>query len=103
MRIKTSAISFRSFAQKGKAGFEYHFAITGRENCEGAIRLIAVGDEGSYPVEVKSAIDEKSNKSYETSESMIKGLSVESGKTLKLIVRLASPKKYAIGIENYEG
>ena len=102
-RIKTSAISFRSFVQKGKAGFEYHFAITGREDCEGAIRLVAVGDEGNYPVDLKSVIDEKSDKSYETSESMIKGLSIENSKTLKLIVRLTSPKKYALAIENYEG
>ncbi|OGG50958.1 hypothetical protein A2763_02915 [Candidatus Kaiserbacteria bacterium RIFCSPHIGHO2_01_FULL_54_36] len=102
-RIKTSAISFRSFVQKGKAGFEYHLAITGREDCEGAIRLVAVGDEGSYPVELKSVAEEKSGTSYDTSESMIKGLSIENGKTLKLIVLLASPKKYALAIENYEG
>jgi hypothetical protein len=64
---------------------------------------VAVGDEGSYPVELKSVIDEQTGKKYETSESMIKGLSVESGKTLKLIARLTSPQKYALGIENYEG
>ena len=77
--------------------------MSGREDCEGAIRLVAVGDEGNYPVDLKSVIDEKSDKSYETSESMIKGLSIENSKTLKLIVRLTSPKKYALAIENYEG
>ena len=103
MRIKTSAISFRSFAQETEDGFEYHFAITGREDCEGAIKLVAIGDDGSYPTELKSAVDAKSGKIYEIGESMIKGLSVENGKTVKLIVRLVSPKKYALGIENYEG
>ena len=34
---------------------------------------------------------------------MIKGLAIESGKTIRLAVVLESKKKYAIGIENYEG
>lgn len=102
-RIKTSSISFRSFVQKGKHGLEYHFAITGREDCEGAIRLVAVGDDGMYPVELESAVDTKSGQSYGLGESMIKGLTVKNGKTIKLAVRLSSPKKYALGIENYEG
>jgi hypothetical protein len=102
VRIKTSNIAFRSFAQKKKNGLEYHFAITGREDCEGAIRLVAVGDDGSYPVDLRSAVDVRSGKPYEVSDSMIRGLSVESGKTLRLAVRLASDKKYSLGIENYE-
>lgn len=102
VRINTSAISFRSFVQSGKTGLEYHLAITGREDCEGAIRLIAMGDDGSYPVELESAIDTKTGKIYEIGESMIRGLVTESGKTIKLAVRLSSAKKYALGIENYE-
>lgn len=102
-RIKTSNISFRSFVQKSKGSFEYHFVITGRDNCEGAIRLVAVGDDGSYPVDIKSVTDIASGKNYEVGDSMIKKLSVENGKSLKLAVQLASKKKYAIGIENYEG
>jgi hypothetical protein len=103
IRIKTSSISFRSFIQKTKDGPEYHFIITGREDCEGAIRLIAVGDDGNYPAELESATDINSGEHYEIKDSMIAGLSVKSGKTIKLAVRLASKKKYAIGIENYEG
>jgi hypothetical protein len=102
-RIKTSAISFRSFIQKAKDGIEYHFAITGHEDCEGGIRLVAVGDDNNYPVDVKSARDLESKKKYETDGSMIKGLAIESGKTVRLAVILESKKKYAIGIENYEG
>lgn len=103
IRIKTSAISFRSFVQKTKDGSEYHFAITGHEECEGGIRLIAVGDDNSYPADVKSATDLKSKTEYETDGSMIKGLSIKSGETIRLAVRLGSKKKYALGIENYEG
>lgn len=102
-RIKTSNISFRSFAQKSEKGLEYHFAITGRESCEGAIRIMAIGDDGNYPIELKSAVDSHSGINYEVGDSMIQGLSIENGKTIKLAVRLASKKKYSLGIENYEG
>lgn len=103
VRIKTSNISFRSFAQRSKDGPEYRFIITGREDCEGAIRLIAVGDDGSYPAELKSVTDADSGKRYEFDGSMIKELKIKAGETTKLAVHLASDKKYALGIENYEG
>ncbi|MDO8537179.1 MAG: hypothetical protein Q7R94_02950, partial [bacterium] len=103
IRIKTSNIAFRSFIQKTKEGLEYHVAITGREECEGAISLVAVGDDNSYSVGIKSATDISSKKKYDVSGPMIKGLSVESGKTIRLAVKLDEKKKYALGIENYEG
>jgi len=34
---------------------------------------------------------------------MIKGLSIKNGQTIRLAVRLESRKKYALGIESYEG
>ncbi len=102
-RINTSAISFRSFVQNGKDGIEYHLAITAIQDCEGAIRLIAVGDDGNYPIDLISAREAKTGKNYETGDSMIKGLKIEDGATVKLAVRLASDRKYALGIEAYEG
>ncbi|MBV9159913.1 MAG: hypothetical protein JO019_04950 [Candidatus Kaiserbacteria bacterium] len=102
-RISTSSISFRSFAQSSKKGLEYLLAITGREDCEGAIRLVAVGDDGSYPIEIESATDVKSGERYEIGDSLIKGLVIESGKAVKIVVRLSSSRKYTLGIENYEG
>lgn len=103
VRINTSSISFRSFIQISKKGLEYHFAINAKEDCEGAIRIVAVGDDGNYPAEIVSASDAESGKNYETADSMIKGLKMKSGETLKLAVRLSSGKKYALGIETYEG
>jgi hypothetical protein len=103
VRINTANISFRSFIPKSKDGFEYNIAITGREACEGAICLVAVGDDNSYAVDITSAKDLASKKEYEVSGPMIKGLAVESGKTIRLAVKLGSKKKYALGIENYEG
>ena len=102
IRIKTSSVGFRSFIQNGKNGIEYHLAITGREDCEGAIRLVAVGDDGSYPVDLVSAVDLKSGKNYQISDSLIKGLMIKSGETSKIAVRLLSAKKYTLGIETYE-
>lgn len=104
VRIKTSSISFRSFVQKTKSGIEYRIAMTcGDEDCEGAIRLVAVGDDGTYPVALESAVDVKTGKKYEIGESLIKGLEIKSGETAKLAVSLESKKKYMLGIETYEG
>jgi hypothetical protein len=103
IRIKTSSINFRSFVQRSKTGFEYHFIITGRENCAGAIRMVAVGDDGNYPVEIASAGNPKTGDSYEIKDSMIRGLTIGNGESLRLAVQLVSKKKYTLGIENYEG
>ena len=102
-RIRTSDIRFRSFVQRGREGIEYHFVITGRETCEGDIRLVAVGDDGSYAADVASAVDADSRDRHKVSGSTIKGLTVGKGKTIRLIVRLPSNTKYALGIEAYEG
>lgn len=102
IRIKTSNIGFRSYVQKSKGNYEYHFIITGREDCEGGVRLIAVGDDGNYPADLASAIDAISGKHYGINGSMILGLSIKAGEAVKIIVLLASKKKYALGIENYE-
>ena len=102
-RIRTSDIRFRSFVQRGRDGIEYHFVITGREACDGDIRLVAVGDDGSYAADVASAVDADSRGPYKVSGSTIKGLTVGKGKTIRLIVRLPSNTKYALGIEAYEG
>ncbi|MES2216601.1 MAG: hypothetical protein V4481_04880 [Patescibacteria group bacterium] len=102
VRIKTSSISFRSFVQVGKGGVDYHLAITGHDNCEGAIRLVAVGDDGSYAVDLKSAVNTKTGKVYEIGDSLITGLQIEKDKTTKLIIKLVSDKKYTLGIETYE-
>lgn len=101
MRINTASINFRSFVQKSKDDLEYHFIITGREDCEGAIKIAAVGDDNTYPVELSSARDLDKKKEYEIQGSLIEGLEIKAGKTLRLAVKLASKKKYALGIENY--
>ncbi len=103
VRIKTSNISFRSFVQKEKTGFVYHFILTGRESCEGAIKIVAVGDDSNYTVQLHEATDAQTGKQYKIEESLITGLSIESGKSLRLAVTIPSKKKYALGIENYEG
>ena len=103
VRIKTSSVSFRSFAQKYDNEIEYRFIITGKETSEGAIRLVVVGDDGNYPADLKSAVDTDSGKPYNIDESMICGLVIKNGQTARITVKLKSKKKYSIGIENYEG
>jgi hypothetical protein len=101
-RIRTADIGFRSFIRKTAGELEYIIVIEGREDCQGAIKIMAIGDDGEYPVDVKGAFDLDSKKAYAVSGPMIKGLKVESLKKIQLAVKLKSKKKYALGIENYE-
>jgi hypothetical protein len=101
--IRTGDLTFRSFAQRAKSGIEYRLIITALEDCNGSVRIAAVGDDGSYPVNVVSAIDLSSNAPYEVEGSLIKNLKIDAGKTVKLAVKLDTERKYALGIESYEG
>lgn len=104
-RIRTSDISFKSFMQKSGNELEYHFVITGIEDASGSIRIVAVGDDAIYPAEIKSAAASgaKTQIAVEAGGSMIKGLSIKRGETIRLAVRLLSQHRYALSIENYEG
>ncbi|NTW23020.1 hypothetical protein HGA34_05815 [Candidatus Falkowbacteria bacterium] len=102
MRINTSLIRFRGFAQKTKNGIEYRLAISAKENCEGAIRLVAVGDDGGYPVDIASAVDFATGKEYKIGEAFIKDLVIKVGETARIAVRLPSNRRYTLGIESYE-
>jgi hypothetical protein len=102
-RIRTADVSFRSFVQKTKQGIEYHFVILGREDCDGSIRIVAVGDDGNYSADLANARDLDSKNELEISGAFIKGLSIGKGKIIRLAVSLKSRKKYALAIENYEG
>ncbi len=101
-RINTADIFFRSFMQKAGDEVEYHFVIKTKENCEGSIRLIAIGDDNDYPAEIKSAVNTASKKAYQVDGSLIKGLSLKKGETVRLVAKLLSAKKYVLGIENHE-
>ncbi|MBI4427241.1 MAG: hypothetical protein HY569_02050 [Candidatus Magasanikbacteria bacterium] len=101
-RIKTSNINFRSFVQKIKDDLEYHFAIAGREDCEGGIKIITIGDDSAYPAEILSARNLDSKEIYQSEGPLIGGLKIKRGETLRLAVKLGSKKKYALGIESYE-
>lgn len=101
-RINTMLISFRSFVQRTEDGYEYHFAITGKENCSGSLRIVAVGDDGNYPVAIESVLNADTGQPCEVSDSSITGLDIQEGKTSRFIVRLSHGRKYALGIESYE-
>lgn len=103
VRIKTSDITFRSFVQYQKGKPLYNFVITAREDCEGAIKIVAIGDDGNYPVELISVSDARTKKKYKTMHSLISGLKMKSGDRVQLAAELVASKKYSLGIENYEG
>ena len=100
-RMDTESFTFRSFVTKVSSGLEYHVVINPLRDAQGSIRLMAVGEDGEYPVDVNSAIDEQGN-SLEINESMINGIKLTKATPYKLAVKLNSGRRYALGVESYE-
>lgn len=102
-RILTSDIDFRSFVPNSGNATEYRLIIKAHENCEGAIKLVAVGDDVNYPLGIRSARNADTGKTCDVSGPFIKGLSIKQGETLRLAFSVDLREKLTIGIENYEG
>lgn len=103
-RINTSGIKFRTMAIKGEKGnIEYFLIIDPLIDQEGSINIVGVGDDANYPSPLDYAKEWESGKQYKIRSSFITGLVLRKGKREKIRLGLKSNKKYALGIESYEG
>ena len=100
-RMDTDSFTFRSFATKGTSGLEYRVVINPLREAQGSIKIMAVGEDGEYPVVVASATDEHGI-NLDIEESMIKGIKLAKGSPYKIALRLDSGRRYALGVESYE-
>lgn len=102
-RLDTSALRFRSISIPGKEGTaEYCLVVESAKDQEGALRIVAAGDDENYPVEIAYAKDWSAGKGFPVQGSFIKKLSLKKGRRAKIRLGLASGGKYALGIERYE-
>ena len=101
VRINTSSVSFRSFVRRGDDERAYNVILHALEDCEGAIRLVSVGDDGDFPLEIHSVIDAESGTAIDARSSLIPGVKLKKGGVAKLIVRSSEALKCSIGLEAY--
>ncbi len=99
--MDSSSFTFRSFVTKGFEGLDYHVVLSPLKDASGSIRIMAVGEDADYPIDIKSAIDESGN-SLDVDGSMVKGIKLYKGTNCKLAVKLNSGRRYALGVESYE-
>lgn len=103
-RINTTGLRFRIIAlpKKGEET-EYCLIINPLIEQKGAINIVGVGDDANYPVAVAYAQDWEGKKKYKIKSSFITDLELRKGARQKIKIGLRSNRKYALGIENYEG
>ena len=101
-RISTSSIDYkiREIVKDGER--LYQAVINPLEDTNGSIRLMAVGDDNDYPVEIAATFDE-SGTEYLVDNSFVRGLQLTKGDRLKLFIRLKRHKRYVLGVETNEG
>lgn len=104
-RIDTSSLKFRTiYSGSGKGKTEYCLIIEPSSDQKGAINIVAAGNDSTiYEIPVSYACDWKNQKKkYEVKGSMIGGLLLKKGNTIKIKIAIDSNERYALGIEKYE-
>lgn len=102
-RIDTTQLKFRIFVPQSSAKNEYCLIIEPQMTQQGALNVIGIGDDNSYPIPLSEAGEWKGKKKYKVSNSFIKDLKLEANKKLMLKLKTKSNLRYALGIESHEG
>lgn len=96
--IDTSNMSVRIYESMQNGNRVYILRLLSQSEERGSIRIAASGDEGSFPVTIKSAADQKGN-NYDIGDSEIKNIELAAGQQVKIILTLANNRRYALGVE----
>jgi hypothetical protein len=100
-RINTAFISFRAREMRKDNQRVYQTVITSEEKQSGSLKIMAIGDDGDYPVDIAEVKDENGN-NIEFKEAYLSKLEFEANKPQKVFIRLRNQKRYALGVETYE-
>lgn len=101
--INTTDLRFRIISLKKNNKIEYCLIINSLSDQKGAINIVGVGDDANYPIPIAYAKSWDEKMQYNTSSSYITNLELHKGEKQKIRIGLSSNKKYALGLENYEG
>lgn len=97
-RINAANIRFRAREIKRDGQRAYQAVITSSDNEAGAVKLMAIGDDIDYPVELEKVTD-SSGQEISFSGALIKDLELKANEPIKLFISLKNHKRYALGVE----
>lgn len=97
-RVNPANIRFRAREINRNGQRLYQAVITASNDEAGALKLMAVGDDSDYPVEIKS-IENDNGESLDFSGALIKDLDLKPNQPVKLFITLQEQKRYALGVE----
>ncbi len=96
--IDVASIRFRARELRKDGDRLYQAVVTSSIVQSGSLRLMAIGDDQSYPIDIAGIVDEAGN-AIDFDGSTIKGLDLEANKPIKLFISLQHKKRYALGVE----
>jgi hypothetical protein len=100
--IDTASLTFRAREIVRQGNKMYQIVLSSNEDESGSIRLMAVGDDNEYPVEIDN-VEDDTGKTYAISDAYIRGIDLKQNERLKLWVQLKQHKRYVLGVEANEG
>lgn len=97
-RVNPANIRFRAREINRNGERIYQAVITASDDEAGALKLMAVGDDSDYPVEIKSIVNDN-GEAINFSGALIKDLTLNTNQPVKLFITLQEQKRYALGVE----
>lgn len=98
LRINSANIRFRAREVNRNGERIYQAVITASDNERGAIKIMAIGDDSDYPVEIKHVVND-SGQAINYSGALIKDLELKPNQPVKIFITLQEQKRYALGVE----
>ena len=98
LRINPANVLFRAHAVDIEGERMHQAVISADSNEEGSIRLVAIGDDKNYPIEISSVTDQFGN-SLQTDKETIKNIVLTPNQPLKLLIKFNNNNRYALGLE----
>lgn len=97
-RINPANIRFRAREINRNGERIYQAVITASSDEAGALKLMAVGDDSDYPVEIRNIVNENGD-AVSFTGAMIKDLELKTNQPVKVFITLQEQKRYALGVE----
>jgi hypothetical protein len=97
-RISPDMISFKA-REVSRNGLRYYqIVINAKEDVEGAVKIVAIGDDHNYPLQLEEVEDEHGN-AFSIKDACIRGIRLDANESVKLFIKLHRARRYAIGVE----
>jgi len=97
-RINTAEIRFRAREVFIDGKRKYKVILTSEEDQIGSIRLLAVGDDSDFPLELKEVFDQ-SGSPIEFKDSEVKKITLAAKLPTTLLIELNNQNRYSLGVE----